>query len=799
MARCSKHPADRFATTLTPKDDRAFIELARRRFQQAEQADLQQRTRELEDLEFYAGNQWPQEVLNSRQGQPGNATSGLPPVPARPSLTINKVRAPVRQVLNEEREAELGIEIVAADDFGEQTAGVSPQEIELREGLVRRIQRESQAADARSWAFARACIAGRGYYGVMTRFVEGKSFDQEIYVQRFLNQASVSLDPAHEQPDGSDAEWAFVGTDLPWEKYQAEYGEVAGLKNPIAQVSSHQWRALGDELPGWFRTDGETRSVRVVEYWYTDRVTRTLVQTTGGQTFYLDELPDEAPFEIAQDEDGDELKRDVIEKRIKWAKIDGVQVLEETDWPGKYIPIVKVVGEELQPFDEQRRLEGMVRPARDSQRAYNVMVSKWVEQIGLAPIPPWIMAAGQDEGFENEFLLSTTRTVPTLHYNQRDVNGEPVPGPPQRTSIEMAIQAIAGSVQMFDEAINDTTTVPNVSMGNIDPALKRAGAAGIRQAISQAKQGTSHYLNNLARSIRQEGLIINDLLYPIYNRPGRVARMMTAQNETLAVVIGQPFVRHPQTKNPMPVPPPNGGPPPQPLLYQLTPDATFNVTVKVTKNLDTRREQQEDVLAELVQADPAQMAIIGDLLWKYNDGPGHEELEKRYQAMLAPPVQALLSGQQGPNPQVLQLQQQVQQLTQILQSKTAEVQAKGQIDLQKTQLQIQADQQTTTADNEMAIQKAEIAAAATMSVAQAKVDAENLRSYVDALENKIAHQLGLHMQLLQQVHEAVQAKQDQAHEIGMAHLEHQHTLEQVQQAAALAPPPTEAISPQGAA
>src|SRR5579864_1851007 len=99
--------------------DAELVELARKRFKQAEEADPEQRTRELEDLEFYAGKQWAQDVLAAREGQPGNAQSGLPPVPARPSLTINKVREPVRQVLNQERESELGVEIVAIDDFGE--------------------------------------------------------------------------------------------------------------------------------------------------------------------------------------------------------------------------------------------------------------------------------------------------------------------------------------------------------------------------------------------------------------------------------------------------------------------------------------------------------------------------------------------------------------------------------------------------------------------------------------------------------------------------------------------------------
>src|SRR5262245_10453309 len=128
-----------------------FLKRARERFDQAEEAQKGQADRERDDISFYAGEgQWPADVRAARAGQ--NASNGLPPVPARPCLTINKIKEPVRQVLNQERGMDMGITIAAADDFGP-TNPVNEAEITLREGLVRRIQRRSQAKSARSWAF----------------------------------------------------------------------------------------------------------------------------------------------------------------------------------------------------------------------------------------------------------------------------------------------------------------------------------------------------------------------------------------------------------------------------------------------------------------------------------------------------------------------------------------------------------------------------------------------------------------------------------------------------------------------
>ena len=495
---------------------------------------------------------------------------------------------------------------------------------------------------------------------------------------------------------------------------------------------------------------------------------------------------------IALDSTGQPKTRPDTERVVRWVKMDGVQVLEETDWPGKYLPIIKIVGEELQPYDAERRAEGMVRPARDSQRGFNVMVSKWVEQIGLAPIPPWMGPAGFDDGYEHEYALSTTRTLSALHYNPTTGGDNPQPlEAPTRTSISTDIAAIAGSVQLFDQAIRSTTSVPDVSMGNIDPALKRAGAAGIKQALTQALNSTSHYMDNLARSIRYEGIVVNDLLYAIYGRPGRLARMLNKSGEGQTVALHQPFVPHPETGMPQLTQPVAGLPTPQPVtpqtpgakLYTLTKDVGFTVTIKVTKNYETRRQAQESLLADLVQADPQQMQVIGDLLFKYNDGAGHEELEERYSAVLLPAIQAMKQGGTNIPPQlkaqlaqIPQLQQQLQQLQAVIQTKQVEQQAV----MAKAKL-----------DSQTRIKVAWISALANLSAVDAKVDAENARSFVDAEQEGAMHALDLKFGAMSdaadRLHDRMMQHESQAHDAGMAGIDQAHATTSTALAAALQP------------
>src|SRR6266853_2177989 len=360
-----------------PRDsDSKLLELAKKRFKLAQDADAKQRERERSDLRAFAGDLLSTDDLNARAARP--ASGGLPPLPARVSLSIPLIQEPVRQIVNEERSAELGVEIVSEDDFGGLTDAqpIDDKEIEVREGLIRRIQRHPQAAEARSWAFSRVTQAGRGYWGVMTKYGSGKTWDQDVFIIGYYNQFAVTLDPAHEQPDGSDAEWGFIGVDLPWEEYKARWPRRAdGQKNWVAAVDSDaQFRAFGDEAHGWFQVEGDVRMCRVVDYWYYERETRTLCRLPDGSSAWEDELPDGTKVP-AED------KRRVTEKQVKWCQLDGVQILDETDWPGPDIPIIEEQGERLHPYDTDRRVQGMVRPAKDSIMGFNVMTSKLVETV----------------------------------------------------------------------------------------------------------------------------------------------------------------------------------------------------------------------------------------------------------------------------------------------------------------------------------------------------------------------------------------------------------------------------------
>lgn len=703
--------------------DSSFLETARKRWKAADDADDKQSTREQEDLAFYDDQQWPADILRMRGPQP--AADGMPAALGRPTLVINKVREPVRQVQNEIRASDIGIELVPADDFGDLGITLDDTEITLREGLIRRIQRESEAQEARNWAGDRATIAGRGYYLVMTRYMPGKTWDQEIYVHRIYNQAGVKLDPAHEQPDGSDADWGFIGTWMPWDKFQSLYPKLAdGKPNPFSDAGEAEFLSMNERYPDWYNAENDRKAIRIVDYWYTEREARELAILSDGSYVWTDELKKtgrgkDASYVLPRGVSVVDT-RTVIDASIKFCKIaGGILVLEETDWLGPDLPIIKVLGEEIQPYDEERRAEGMVRPARGAQRAYNYMISKLVETVGLTPIPPLQVDPDAIEGYKTWYQNANIRPLPYLPYRSYDDQQRQL-APPMRPNVDPNLQPMAVALSVFDQSIKSTTAVPDPTLGNVDPSLKSGKA--IKEVVANAKQSTSNFLDNRIRSTRREGTIINNLLYPVYGaRPGRLVRILTGEGEQQQFAIGDPQDQALKSRAAQ--------------VARLTEDAHFNVIVKVTKEFESRRQQEAAALAELITMNPEFMGWFGDLYFLNSDIPGRRQLAERVKAMLAPPIlqmeQAKQSGQAALPPAVQAEMQAMKQ--QLAMADAAIKELEG--DLKGKQLDAQTKIQTETISARTELEKARMDNATKLRVAEIQAETKGV---IDA--NRMEHE-----------------------------------------------------------
>lgn len=595
-------------TKAAPKDgspDAQIIALAKKRFRTAADAESRLRVDMLDDKSFRSGLQWPDQVLTDRT------------LDKRPTLTINRLPQFIKQITNPQRQSRPSVQVNPVGD------GADVDTAEVIQGLIRHIESTSHAEVAFDHAFEDAVTMGRGWFRILTEFVDdGQTFDQEIVVKRVSNAFTVYADPSCQELDYSDARFMFVVEDVPKDEYITLYGDES-------YASLELFRSVGDKSADWY-PEGK---VRIAEYWYVEEIDSTIALLPSSEpnhpdlTVPLEQVPESRKKDI-------KAKRKITSRKVHWVKMNASTILSKQVWPGKWIPIVPVLGDEIN-IDGRKDLVGVVRYARDPQRMYNYWNSAMTETIALAPRAPFIGAAGQFKGHEDQWKLANTRNFAYLEYEDVGSTGRPIP-PPQRQVFEPPVRAIVEAVKQSDNDLKAVTGFYDASLGQ--PGPDQSGKA-ILARQRQGETGNINFIDNLGRALWHYGRICLDLIPKIYDTP-RVLHIMGVDDQLKQVQINQAFMA------------PQGMPPGVATINQNIVDeqnavkkiydvtvGRYNVTLSIGPNWQSRRQEAVESMLQLAQAVPNIMPVIGDLLVGEMDWPKAKAIAERLKKMLPPGLQ----------------------------------------------------------------------------------------------------------------------------------------------------------------
>lgn len=663
-----------------------FISQAQRRFQQAAEAESDVRVQALDDLRFRTGNQWPEDIKITRSKD------------NRPCLEMDQIEQFIRQVCNEERQQRPSIQV---NPVG---SGADKETAEVEQGLIRHIEVQSQADAARDHAFEMMVTIGFGYYRVIVEEDE-LTGEQEIYIRWIENPFTVYRDPNTTKQDKSDARWYFIIEDLTKEDYKEKYP-----KSSLA--SAEDFTSIGDSAPGWVTQD----CIRIAEYFYTEGFGK--------------------------------------DRKVYWSKINAVECLEggpddEIEWQGKWIPIIPVLGINLR-VENKVYQAGLVRKMKDPQRQYNYMNSAATEGIALAPKAPYVMAEGQNEGFEEMWRTANVRNWSTLYYKPTSVNGQAVP-PPQRNTVEPPIQAMMEMVRQAKDDLQGAAGIYNPSLGA--PSSDHSGKA-ILARQKQADITNLNWTDNLARSMWFEGRILLDLMPKIYTEP-KVRRILDPDGTVRSVGI----VSNQEVTDDSSLPAELEA---IPEIYNIG-VGTYDVTISQGASYQSKRQEAVASQLAFIQSFPQAAPIIGDLVVKNMDWPGADQISARLKKMLPPQLQE----QNGtPEDQLQQLQSQNAQMQQVLQQQGMIIQQQHDI------VQGKVLEQQTKKEVEFARIQADLAGKKLQYETQLAV--AQINASKDANEAIADHEL----EQMGMAHEA-------AHDSAMAQLQHNQALELGAQQAAM--------------
>jgi len=615
------------------------LDVMRSRFTMAVSAYGESREDELDDLRFLAASpdnqwQWPADVLATRGSVQGQTIN------ARPCLTINKLPQHVKQVTNDQRQNRPSGKVIPADDKADVEVA------EIYEGIVRHIEYISDADVAYDTACDNQVTYGEGYIRLATEYCRDDSFDQDIRICRIRNSFSVYMDPTIEDPCGADAEWCFITEDMTCEEYERQF--------PGAQpVSTLMSRGIGDQsMSQWISEN----TVRIAEYFHVEHKKQTLNLYQGNISVFENSPEDRqmkmmgmAPIK----------SRQADRKVIKWCKTNGFEMLEEQVWPGKCIPVIRVVGNEFE-VDGRLYVSGLVRNAKDAQRMYNYWVSQEAEMLALAPKAPFIGYGGQFEGYETQWKTANTTNWPYLEVNPDVTDGQGATLPlPQRAQPPMASSGLLQAKAGASDDIKSTTGQYDSSLGAT--SNERSGKA-ILARERQGDTGTYHFVDNLARAIRYVTRQVIDLIPKIYDTE-RIARIIGVDGET-----GMAKINPNQPEPVKRIVDENG------IVIEKIYNpgvGTYDVCVTTGPSYMTKRQESMEAMSQLLQGNPQLWAVAGDLFIKNMDWPGAQEMAKRFAKTIDPKLlsdadddPALAAAQQ----QIEAMQQEMEQMSNALMS-----------------------------------------------------------------------------------------------------------------------------------
>ena len=612
----------------TDKSD--MLSTMRSRFTMAISAYSESREDELDDLRFMAGSpdnqwQWPADVLATRGSVQGQTIN------ARPCLTINKLPQHVRQVTNQQRQNRPSGKVIPADDNADVAVA------EVFDGIIRHIEYMSDADVAYDTACDNQVTYGEGYIRLLTEYAREDSFDQDLRIGRVRNSFSVYMDPTIQDPCGSDAQWCFITEDL----LKAEYERMFPDAQPISSIMA---TGIGDQsMSQWISEN----TVRIAEYFYLDHQKATLNLYPGNVTAFKGS-PQDAQLKAMFEKP---VRTRVVDRRkVMWVKTNGYEVLDEREWLGKYIPVVRVVGNEFE-VDGRLFVSGLVRNAKDAQRMYNYWTSQEAEMLALAPKAPFVAYGGQFEGYEMQWKTANTTNWPYLEVNPDVTDGAGNVLPlPQRSQPPMAQTGLIQAKMGAAEDIKSTTGQYNASLGQ--QGNERSGKA-ILARVQEGDTGTYHYVDNLGRAIRHITRQLVDLIPKVYDTE-RIARIIGVDGE-----VGMAKL-NPQQPEPVKEIRDQTG-----IVIEKIYNPTvgvYDVVITTGPSYLTKRQEAVEAMANILQTSPQLWQVAGDLFIKNMDWPGAQEMAARFKKIIDPKVLA----EDDKSPELQSAEQMIEALTQQL-------------------------------------------------------------------------------------------------------------------------------------
>lgn len=655
-------------------------EVALKCFAEADAAWRDIRLQSQDDVAFYHGKQWDDNMTSIARSK------------REPQLSVNRLPQFVKQIENSLRSQDIAITCAATSEEGsEDTANIFT-------GIIRGIEQRSNAKTHYIYAAGEngALVPGIGYLKVEVDYADREGFLQDIRITSIKDPMKILVDPSAQEMDFSDASY--------WLEFE-DYTEPAFKKAfPRAQCSSVDAFPSGSSL----NADG----IRVARFWYKEETSVTKFLMDDG-TIEVEErierLADDDNYTVSVDGTTKTILRErtVTSHKIKYLDFTGAEVLNQGEWAGSKFPFVAVTGPAAL-IDGKRDIRGIIRFAKDSQKMLNFMASSAARRIASANKSPWIVDRKSIAPYLSAWNKANTENMPYLPYDSYDDkgNGRQLP-PPQRADQTGQIQDLLQAAAKFEDDLKATIGIYDAGLGAT--ANEQSGVA-IQTLAQQGQNANAHFSDYLSSAIKTLGEILLDLIPRIYDTP-RVVQVVGANSKMKMVKINELFSK-------------NGSK----TIYDIANSAgIYGVVINVGPAYATIKQAAIEQMTQLMRVNPAIAPFVQDIIAGNMDFEGKDIVRDRLLKVLAmtnpgviedaeqadvpPQALAKIAASQAMieqmNQAIQELQVQNAQMSNALQNKSIE--HNNSMEAQQYRAQLEAELQAQKLNGEIALSQARAA------------------------------------------------------------------------------------------
>ena len=291
-------------------------------------------------------------------------------------------------------------------------------------------------------------------------------------------------------------------------------------------------------------------------------------------------------------------------------------------------------GEEIRIGRKVKR-RGIIRFAKDAQRAYNYGRSTQTEVTALQPKAPFI---GTEKNFEQyrRHLVDREPQGVSLSAVSRPTRATAA-SPPQRVQPAVSLAGVNETVALAAEDMKAVIGIYDAALG---ARSNETSGKAILARQREGDVGSFVYLDNWSRAIRHTGRILIDLIPHVYDAE-RTIRILGEDGREELIRINQAA-------------PGDGMAETEQVLNDVTLGA-YDVVFQPGPSYSTRREEAREGMNTFMQAAPQAAALVLDLFAEAQDWPNAEKIGKRLEHLLPAELRAREAAERGepaaPEPQ----------------------------------------------------------------------------------------------------------------------------------------------------